>query len=91
MSLISHHQDHAKLAFKVSDLEIASKDNNRKMNQLAEDVDSQKKNIVELFKLSDEFRKEMDELGEQVGELYLLKKNINVSVLYVKYLRVDRL
>lgn len=71
-------QDHAKLAFKVSDLEIASKDNNRKMNQLAEDVDSQKKSIVELFKLSDEFRKEMDELGEQVGELYLLKKNINV-------------
>jgi hypothetical protein len=72
-------QDHAKLAFKVSDLETATKDNNRKMSQLGEDVEAQKKNIMELFKLSDEFRKEMDELGEQVAELYLLKKNINVS------------
>lgn len=66
------------MAFKVSDLDTATKENNRKMQNLTEEVDLQKKNIVELFKLSDEFRKEMDELGEQVGELYLLKKNINV-------------
>jgi uncharacterized coiled-coil DUF342 family protein len=75
-------QDHAKLAFKVGDLETATKDNNRKMSQLGEDVEVQKKNIMELFKLSDEFRKEMDELGEQVAELYLLKKNINVSAIH---------
>lgn len=49
------------------------------MNTLSEEMNVQKKNVVELFKLSDEFRKEMDELGEQVGELYLLKKSINVS------------
>ena len=71
-------QDHAKLAFKVNDIDMATKDNNRRVNQLTEDVEAQKKNIVELFKLSDEFRKEMDELGEQVAELYLLKKSINV-------------
>jgi uncharacterized coiled-coil DUF342 family protein len=72
-------QDHAKLAFKVSDLETAAKDNNRKLGQLHDDMEAQKKNIVQLFTLSDEFRKEMDELGEQVAELYLLKKSINVS------------
>lgn len=72
-------QDHSKLAFKVSDLETANKENNRKLHNLSDDVDLQKKNVVELFKLTDEFRKEMEELGEQVGELYLLKKSINVS------------
>jgi uncharacterized coiled-coil DUF342 family protein len=63
----------------VSDLETAAKDNNRKLGQLHDDMEAQKKNIVQLFTLSDEFRKEMDELGEQVAELYLLKKSINVS------------
>lgn len=71
------------MAFKVTDLETASRDNNRKVNQIAEDVEAQKKNIVQLFTLSDEFRKEMDELGEQVAELYLLKKSINVSDLWL--------
>lgn len=65
----------------MGDLETATKDNHRKMNQIGEDVEAQKKNIVELFKLSDEFRKEMDELGEQVAELYLLKKSINVRMI----------
>jgi uncharacterized coiled-coil DUF342 family protein len=46
---------------------------------LTEEVDEQKKHVKELYKLSDEFRKEMDELSEKVAELYLLKKNINVS------------
>ena len=72
-------QDHSKLAFKVSDLENSNKENNRKLNNLTDDVEVQKKNVIQLFKLNDEFRKEMEDLGEQVAELYLLKKSINVS------------
>jgi len=68
------------LAFKVSDLENSNKENNRKLNNLTDDVEVQKKNVIQLFKLNDEFRKEMEDLGEQVAELYLLKKSINVSV-----------
>ena len=49
------------------------------MQNLIDDVESQKKHVTELYKLSDEFRKEMDELSERVAELYLLKKSINVS------------
>ncbi len=64
----------------MSDLENSSKENNRKLNNLTDDVEVQKKNVIQLFKLNDEFRKEMEDLGEQVAELYLLKKSINVSV-----------
>jgi len=64
----------------VSDLENSNKENNRKLNNLTDDVEVQKKNVIQLFKLNDEFRKEMEDLGEQVAELYLLKKSINVSV-----------
>lgn len=78
-SLLLKPQDHSKLAFKVSDLENSNKENNRKLNNLTEDVEVQKKNVIQLFKLNDEFRKEMEDLGEQVAELYLLKKSINVS------------
>jgi predicted transcriptional regulator len=32
------------------------------------------------FRLSDEFRKEMDELSEKVAELYILKKQMAVRI-----------
>jgi hypothetical protein len=35
--------------------------------------------VKTLFRLSDEFRKEMDELSEKVAELYILKKQMAVS------------
>eukprot|EP01032_Pedospumella_encystans_P030110 gene30110-33988_t len=79
-------KDHSKLAFKVSDLENSNKENNRKLNNLTEDVEVQKKNVIQLFKLNDEFRKEMEDLGEQVAELYLLKKSINEQQAFLENL-----
>jgi len=73
----SMKKDHAKLAFKVTEIDTANKENNKKMDRIVVDMDAQKKSIADLFRVSNEFRLEMDELSEKVAELYLLKKHIN--------------
>jgi len=72
--------DHAKLASKVTVIESETKKNSSDIKVLNENLEESNKNVKELFRLSREFRQEMDELSEKVAELHLLKKQIGVSL-----------
>ncbi len=71
-------QENVQLSNKVVNLELEAKDNKKQILALADDVDLQRKSIEDLFRLSNEFRQEMDELAEKVAELYLMKKQLTV-------------
>lgn len=64
---------------KVSRLEGEVITNRKQMTILADDMEMQKRSIETLFRLSSEFRTEMDELGKQVAELQSMKKLLSVS------------
>lgn len=72
--------DHAKLASKVTAIDSETKKNSSDIKMLNENLEESNKNVKELFRLSREFRQEMDELSEKVAELHLLKKQIGVSL-----------
>ena len=71
--------DHAKLAGKVTAIEIDTSKNSADIKVLNDNLEESNKNVKELFRLSREFRQEMDELSEKVAELHLLKKQLGVS------------
>ena len=72
-------QDFSGLHDKVSHLEGEVITNRKQMTILADDMEMQKRSIETLFRLSSEFRTEMDELGKQVAELQSMKKLLSVS------------
>lgn len=73
-------QDFSGLNDKVSRLEGEVITNRKQMTILADDMEMQKRSIETLFRLSSEFRTEMDELGKQVAELQGMKKLLSVSI-----------
>lgn len=72
-------QDFSSMNDKVSRLEGEVITNRKQMTILADDMEMQKRSIETLFRLSSEFRTEMDELGKQVAELQSMKKLLSVS------------
>ena len=75
-------KDHTKLALKVGEVEKTTLQNSENIINLTDTLEETNKKVTELFRLSDEFRKEMDELSEKVAELYLLKKQMMVLILF---------
>lgn len=69
-------KDHKALTIKVSEVDMETQMNKKNVKVLEVETQHMKKDIENLFRLSDEFRKEMDELSEQVAELYVLKKQV---------------
>ncbi len=57
-------------------MENQVKANRQSITDLEEETTKMKDDIQTLFRLSDEFRKEMDELSQKVAELYVLKKQM---------------
>lgn len=67
------------MCHKVADVDTETKNNRRSITLLEAQTERIEKDIHTLFRLSDEFRKEMDELSQKVAELYVLKKQMAVS------------
>eukprot|EP00599_Poterioochromonas_sp_BG-1_P008007 CAMPEP_0173150978 /NCGR_PEP_ID=MMETSP1105-20130129/11295_1 /TAXON_ID=2985 /ORGANISM="Ochromonas sp., Strain BG-1" /LENGTH=618 /DNA_ID=CAMNT_0014066243 /DNA_START=79 /DNA_END=1935 /DNA_ORIENTATION=- len=67
-------KDHIALALKVNEVDSETQSNKRSIKLLEAEVANIQEDVKNLFRLSDEFRKEMDELSEKVAELYILKK-----------------
>jgi len=63
----------------VNGVEAETQRNRRSIGLLEEQTTRIEKDVATLFRLSDEFRREMDELSEKVTELYELKKQMAVS------------
>jgi len=78
--------DHAKLASKVAVIESETKKNSSDIQVLNDNLEESNKNVKELFRLSREFRQEMDELSEKVAELHLLKKQIGEQKEFIENL-----
>jgi Tfp pilus assembly protein PilE len=64
------------LVNKVGDVEHRMSANTKRIIALEDDGVRMRDDIQNLFRLSDEFRKEMDELSQKVAELYVLKKQM---------------
>ncbi|RYH24334.1 hypothetical protein EON65_16895 [archaeon] len=67
------------MTVKVAEVDMDTQMNRKNIKILEVETQHMKKDIESLFRLSDEFRKEMDELSEKVAELYVLKKQLAVS------------
>lgn len=62
----------------VQRVEETTNSNKQQLSDLAEENVKMKQNIDTLYRLSNEFRTEMDELGEKVAELSTMKKQLSV-------------
>lgn len=60
----------------VTSLAAEAGDNRRILQNLQDDNKKMRTDIDKLYTLSDEFRKEMDEIGEKVADLYVLKTTV---------------
>jgi uncharacterized coiled-coil DUF342 family protein len=76
-------KDHNSLTVKVHEVDQETQQNKRGIKLLDAEVTSLKDDVKSLYRLTDEFRKEMDELSEKVAELYVLKKIMAVSFLHL--------
>ncbi len=63
----------------MNEVDSETQSNKRSIKLLEAEVANIQEDVKNLFRLSDEFRKEMDELSEKVAELYILKKVMAVS------------
>jgi peptidoglycan hydrolase CwlO-like protein len=59
---------------KVTEVDNETQNNKKSLKLLDAEVKNTQEDVKTLFRLSSEFRKEMDELSEKVAELYVLKK-----------------
>ena len=73
------------MSTRVTVVHEETKENDRQIKVLTESNDKNKQDIETLYKMSNNFRREMEELSEKVTELYTLKKQIEVSILLLIY------
>eukprot|EP01038_Epipyxis_sp_PR26KG_P013998 gene13998-18774_t len=79
-------KDFLSLSHSVTLLDQETKANKRQLHILNDENERNKTDVINLFKLSAEFRKEMDELSQKVTDLYILKKQMNEQKEYVEQL-----
>ena len=88
---LNFSKDHNKLSDHVGKVEEETKENSREIQNLNSELKKVNVNIETLFRLSNEFRAEMDELSAKVADLYLMKKALSVSAFYFPTLVVSSL
>lgn len=66
---------------RVTTVHNDTKENERQIKILQDAHEKASKNISTLFRQTAELRKEIEELSEKVSELYVLKKQLAVSIL----------
>jgi peptidoglycan hydrolase CwlO-like protein len=74
------------LNVKVTEVDNETQNNKKSLKLLDAEVKNIQEDVKSLFRLSSEFRKEMDELSEKVAELYVLKKIMAVGFFSLDFL-----
>lgn len=76
----SFFQEQLHLSNRMSAVEQQQAQNKKDIDELTAEATKNKREIATLFRLNDDFRKEMNELSQKVAELYVLKKQLTVCI-----------
>lgn len=84
-------KDHNNLSSKVERIDFETKENQEQIAVITEENIKRNADVVELFRMNNEFRIQIEELSWKVAELYTLKKTIEVRTILVFVGRTRRL